>query len=259
MSDKTFYTSRLSGKRVVVFGGTSGIGFCVAEASIENGATVFISSSNEEKINRKISKILESYPSAKDRIFGHVVDLSNPSTVDGDLARFFEKIGPVDHIVFTAGDKLVLEPLESCTVEMMQHGGMVRVFAATLVAKHALKYLAKSNESTLTLTSGVAAEKPSPSGWIIGAMYSGALYSLVKALAKEMAPVRVNLVSPGPVDTELLRSAQIGQDILKNMAKTLPVGQVGEPQDVAEAYLYLMKDKAATGSVISSNCGWTLV
>ncbi|GAD97273.1 hypothetical protein MYCGRDRAFT_85021 [Paecilomyces variotii No. 5] len=259
MSDKTFYTSRLSGKRIVVFGGTSGIGFCVAEASIENGATVIISSSNEEKIYRTISRITESYPSAKGRISGHVVDLSNPSTVDSDIARFFEKIGPVDHIVFTAGDKPTLQPLEACTVETMQQGGMVRVFAAILVAKHALKYLAKSNKSSLTLTSGAAAEKPSPSRWVVGGMYAGGLYSLVKTLAREMAPVRVNLVSPGPVDTELFKSAEIGQEILQNMAKTLPVGQVGEPQDIAEAYLYLMKDKAATGSVIASNGGWTLV
>lgn len=104
MSDKTFYTSRLAGKHVLIFGGTSGIGFCVAEASIENGATVIISSSRPERVQSAVSRILESYPSAKDRISGHVLDLSSP-TVNDDIASFFAKIaageeeGTIDHIV----------------------------------------------------------------------------------------------------------------------------------------------------------------
>lgn len=261
MSDKKLYTSKLAGKRVLVFGGSSGIGFCVAEASIENGATVFIASSSQEKIQKSISRIVESYPSAKDRIFGHIIDLSNPSTVDGALAALFEKIGPVDHIVYTAGDLISMQPLESITVEKMQQLGMVRVFSAILVAKHALKYLVKSNQSSFTLTSGVAAEKPMGKGWGVGAFYGGGLYSLVKGLAKELAPVRTNLVSPGAVDTEQLRAieAKSGAGMLQAMASMLPVGQIGEPQDIAEAYLYLMKDKGVTGAVIASNGGWTLV
>jgi NAD(P)-dependent dehydrogenase (short-subunit alcohol dehydrogenase family) len=181
--------------------------------------------------------------------------------VDDALAALFEKIGQVDHIVYTAGDLISAQPLESITVEKLQQFGMVRVFSAILVAKHASKYLVNSNKSSFTLTSGVAAEKPMGKGWGVGSFYGGGLYSLVKGLAKELAPIRTNLVSPGAVDTELLRELEdkVGAGAFQAMASMLPVGQIGEPQDIAEAYLYLMKDKGVTGAVIASNGGWTLV
>ncbi|KAL2218596.1 hypothetical protein M432DRAFT_546348 [Thermoascus aurantiacus ATCC 26904] len=261
MPDKTLYTSKLAGKRVVIFGGTSGIGFCVAEASIEHGATVIVSSSRPERVESAVSRIRESYPSAKDRISGHVLDLSSP-TVEDAIAAFFEKIGgPIDHIVYTAGDALNLRPLESTTLESIQKVGAVRVFSAILVAKHAVKYLAKSNKSSFTLTSGSAADRPHGKGWAVGSLYGAGEYGLARALSLEMAPVRVNVVSPGAVKTELWDSLPPGtfQALKEKFESTLLTGQIGDPQDVAEAYLYCMKDANVTGTVISTNGGELLV
>jgi NAD(P)-dependent dehydrogenase (short-subunit alcohol dehydrogenase family) len=110
MSDSTKYTSKLLNRRVLVIGGSSGIGFCVAEASLEHGAIVTISSSNEDRINQAVEKLQRSYPSAKNKVFGVRVDLSNPDTLETELNKMLvstkEKLGGqfLDHVVFTAGN-----------------------------------------------------------------------------------------------------------------------------------------------------------
>jgi NAD(P)-dependent dehydrogenase (short-subunit alcohol dehydrogenase family) len=110
MSDSTKYTSKLLNRRVLVIGGSSGIGFCVAEASLEHGAIVTISSSNEDRINQAVEKLQRSYPSAKNKVFGVRVDLSNPDTLETELNTMLESTKEklegqsLDHVVFTAGN-----------------------------------------------------------------------------------------------------------------------------------------------------------
>ena len=120
MSDSTKYTSKLLNRRVLVIGGSSGIGFCVAEASLEHGAIVTISSSNEDRINQAVEKLQRSYPSAKNKVFGVRVDLSNPDTLETELNTMLESTKEklegqqLDHVVFTAGNmapKIKLEDM----------------------------------------------------------------------------------------------------------------------------------------------------
>jgi NAD(P)-dependent dehydrogenase (short-subunit alcohol dehydrogenase family) len=110
MSDSTKYTSKLLNRRVLVIGGSSGIGFCVAEASLEHGAVVTISSSNGDRINQAVEKLQRSYPSAKNKVFGVRADLSNPDTLETELNTMLESTKEklegqsLDHVVFTAGN-----------------------------------------------------------------------------------------------------------------------------------------------------------
>lgn len=118
MPDQQKYLSKLQNSRVLIIGGSSGIGFCVAEACVESGAHVVISSSNQDRINTAVEKLKSSYPSANDKIFGLTVDLSKAETLEDELKTLFEgtkeKLNgeKLDHVVFTAGDALAMIKLQ---------------------------------------------------------------------------------------------------------------------------------------------------
>ncbi|MCJ1302053.1 hypothetical protein MMC08_004854 [Hypocenomyce scalaris] len=258
MADAQTYTSKLHSARVLIIGGSSGIGFSVAEACLENGCTVILSSSSHTRIESAISRLHTSYPSAKSsaRVTGHPCDLSTASTLESNIQALFEKVGTVDHIVYTAGDKLAIIPLAEATLEKVQQAGMVRFFAPLLVAKHAVSHLSPGPAASLTLTTGTVSEKPI-AGWSVVAPYAGGLHSMMRNLALDLKPIRVNLISPGAVETELWDS--LGKEefeaLKEGHRKKSATGQIGQPGDVAEAYLYVMRDRNITGSVISTNGG----
>jgi len=259
MSDAQKYTNKLSGARVLVIGGTSGIGFCVTEACLEHGCKVILSSSQQSKIDSSISRLLQSYPSAKDRLTGHPCDLSSPS-VEDNIKSLFSNTGTVDHIIFTAGDRLSTVPLKDATLETIQRAGMVRFNGALLVAKRGSEHLAPGPNSSITLTTGTVSEKPI-AGWTIPASYAAGLQSMMRNLALDMKPTRVNLISPGLVVTELwdwMPKEQLGA-FMEEAKRGTTTGEVGRPEDVAEAYLYCMRDRNVTGSLIGTNGGALLM
>jgi len=166
----------------------------------------------------------------------------------------------VDHIVFTAGDKLITQPLQDATYETIIKAGQVRFFAPLLVAKVGSKYLNKSPESSIVLTTGSVAERPIDD-WSIVASYASGLHGMTRNLALDLKPIRVNLVSPGFVDTELWNGLDKGvrEKLMREQGDKLPTGKVGQPEEVAEAYLWLMKDTNVTGIVATSGGGGHLV
>ncbi|KAN0089225.1 NAD(P)-binding protein [Hyaloscypha variabilis] len=251
--------NKLAGKHVLVIGGTSGIGYAVAEACLESSARVTISSSSHSRVSSSLKSLTDAYPSNETRVFGHVCDLSNP-TVEKDIEKLFEACGKVDHIVFTAGDKLATIPLQDATYENIVRAGQLRFIAPLLVAKIGSRYLNPGPASSIVLTTGSVAEKPIPR-WSIVASYAAGLHGMVRNLAIDMKPVRVNLVSSGVVDTELWKEMNEGDkaNMFRNIEGRVPTGHVGKPEEVAEAYLWLMKDSNVTGFVACSDSGWKLV
>lgn len=184
-----------------------------------------ISSSSSSRIESSIASIKKSYPSAT--IAGYACDLSK-STVESNLEELFEKTGKVDHIVFTAGDKLAVVPVEEFSYESIIAAGQVRFLAPLLVAKVGSKYLNKSPESSITLTTGAVAEHPMPN-WSIIASYCSGLHGMTRNLALDLKPIRVNLVSPGAVETELWKdySEEQKAKMFKGIAEKVPTGHVG--------------------------------
>ncbi|MCJ1229876.1 hypothetical protein MMC12_006547 [Toensbergia leucococca] len=201
MTDSKIYASKLSGARVLIIGGSSGIGYCVAEASLEFGAHVIISSSQETRIKSSIERLLQSYPSAKERVSGHVCDLSS-SAMEDNIKTLFSNTGTVNHIIITAGDKLATIPIHEATLESIQRAGMVRFFAPLLIAKHGSRHLSPGPASSIILTTGSVSEKPI-SSWSVVASYATGLHGMMRNLALDLAPIRVNLISPGAVETEM--------------------------------------------------------
>jgi NAD(P)-dependent dehydrogenase (short-subunit alcohol dehydrogenase family) len=260
MTDSQKYSNKLASKRVLIIGGSSGIGYSVAEALLESRATVIISSSNPSRVSSSISSLLKSYPSAKERLSGHACDLSDPDTLEPNIVSLFEKCSSPDHVIFTAGDKLAHTGLQDADFAFIQKAGMVRFFAPLLVAKHAARVLPKSPSSSLTLTTGSVSEHPIPNWTVVGSYASG-LHAMTRGLALDMKPVRVNLVSPGAVETPLW--GDMDKEAFEKMKKSFEArtttGVFAQPEDVAEAYIYLLKDQNVTGSMISTNGGGLLL
>lgn len=260
------YSNKLSGKRVLVIGGTSGIGFSVAEACLEFGAIVTVASSRQEKIDKTIKRLTTSYPDASERLSGQVVDLAGPD-VEAALTNLFDfataaGTHKLDHIVSTAGDTLAVQKIADVTVAEVQQYGQVRFIGQLMIAKLATRYIHHSSTSSVTFTGGISSTKPPP-GWSALVGWNCAKEAMIRGLAVDLAPVRTNLVAPGAIDTEYLYH-MAGDDAEKNKqliamfgSKGL-LGKCGKPEDTAEAYLYLMRDTFITGQVIKTEGGYML-
>ncbi|KAI4159031.1 MAG: hypothetical protein LQ342_006932 [Letrouitia transgressa] len=259
MSASNKYINRLRSKRVLVVGGTSGIGFCVAEAALEHGASVFISGSKQSKLDDAISRLRTSYPDKEFSVSGQVCDLSHPTQLESNAQNLLAHAaaeGKIDHIAFTAGDALKITPVAQSTVEGIQQAGNVRFLAPLMFAKHAPQYMSPGPASSLTLTSGTQAQRPSKD-WAVVAAWGAAGEGLAKGLAVDLAPIRVNCVSPGAVKTELFDGipAERMEGALKTFREATLIDRVGKPENLAEAYIYTMKDEFLTGTVFQSDGG----
>ena len=134
----------------------------------------------------------------------------------------------------------------------------VRFWGAVTAAKYAAKRI--KSTGSIILTNGIIGLRPQK-GWVIAAGIAGALKAVTRALAIELAPIRVNLVCAGIVRTELWRN-MIEPDrnkLFEKAGQALPVGRVGEPGDLAETYLYLMRERFSTGAMIIVDGGGTLI
>ncbi|KAK8061298.1 short chain dehydrogenase [Apiospora phragmitis] len=250
--------NKLAGKHVLCIGGTKGLGRGTAEASIEAGARVTIAGSSQHSADTAVSEIKALYPSAT--IAGFGCDLSH-DTVEQDLDALFDKAGgDVDHVVYTAAPGLAISGLQDVTPEMVRRTSHMRQVVPLMLGKVAARRLPRTPEASLTLSTGGIADNPRP-GWALMAYVANGLVALTRNLALDLAPVRVNAVEPGFVDTALWRdlAPQAKADMMRAIADKVPTGVAGRVEDVAEAYVYLMKDRNATGEIVKTRSGGQLV
>jgi NAD(P)-dependent dehydrogenase (short-subunit alcohol dehydrogenase family) len=223
----------LAGKKVVVVGGSSGIGLSTAELAVREGAEVIIASRNAEKLNA-VAGTLGARAIAAD------------VTRDESVEALFRACGPVDHVVVTAA-QLRSGPFKTVAMEDVRGTMEGKFWGAWRVARSAEIVPGGS----LTLVSGFLSIRPRPNSAIVGAA-NGAIESLARSLALELAPVRVNCVSPGIIDTPI-RAAMpeaARRDMLAKTAAGLPVGRVGVGEDIARQILAFMTIGFATGSIV---------
>ena len=213
----------LAGKKVVVVGGSSGIGLATAELAKQQGADVIIASRNADRLNAVAAKL-------------GVKAIPADVTSDESVASLFRACGPVDHVVVTAA-QLKTGPFKTVAMEDVRGTLESKLWGAWRVARSAEIRPAGS----LTLVSGFLSIRPRPNSAIV-AVANGALESLTRALALELAPVRVNCVSPGIIDTPI-RAAMpeaARNDMLAKTAASLPVGRVGTGEDIGWQILAFM-------------------
>src|SRR5260370_1612964 len=186
----------LSGKRIAVLGGSSGIGLAVAQQAVAQGATAIIASSNAERVKQAVATL-------DGKAEGHALDLSN----ERDIQNFFQRIGDFDHLVFTAGDTLQLNELVATDLANARRAFELRYWAALAAVKYASPLIRK--DGSIVLTTGVAGRRPHK-GWTVAASVCGTIEALTRALAVEVAPSRINAVGSGGGRTNLRHNMSAG-------------------------------------------------
>jgi NAD(P)-dependent dehydrogenase (short-subunit alcohol dehydrogenase family) len=234
----------LTGKRVLVVGGTSGIGLAAAQAAAAQGAAVTVASRSAEKVAAATKAIGHGAE-------GHPLDTTDEAAVEA----FFRGGTPWDHVVVSASQTkvaLVKElPLADAYASMnSKFWGAYRIARAATIAPG----------GSLTLVSGFLSIRPRKGAAIQGAI-NAAVEALTQGLALELAPVRVNAVSPGLIDTPLFdrMPAAARKAMYEHSAATVPSGRVGQAQDVAMQIVVFMTNPFMSGSVVYLDGGGALV
>ncbi|KAK3117802.1 hypothetical protein LTR53_000490 [Teratosphaeriaceae sp. CCFEE 6253] len=265
---------KLVGKKIVVVGGTSGIGHGAALAFLEHGAHVTIISSSEQRVNSVVKAV--DNPNLEGKV-GNVRE-------EDSFIELLRSLAPMDHLVFSGVDKV--RPLsltflmEQCRAFVQQriirgaiaesnfdeckHLFGVKFWGAAICGKAAAKYDIINRGGSLTLTSGTGAMNPGKTASIGGALNAG-LFTMTQGLANELAEkrIRVNCVVPGVVATELWdkmmdKPKEEQMKVLEGMGDKLPVGFCATGEHIAEAYLYAVRADYATGSLITIDGGGVL-
>lgn len=223
----------LAGQKVVVVGGSSGIGLATAEMAKAQGANVIIASRSAEKLKAAADKI---------GVMAIAADVTN----DDSVINLFRECGAVDHVVVTAA-QLKSGPFKTVAMDDVRGTMEGKFWGAWRVARAANINVGGS----LTLVSGFLSVRPRPNSAIVGAA-NGAIESLARSLALELAPVRVNCVSPGIIDTPIRAGmAEAARtEMLGKIAAGLPVGRVGVGDDIARQIMAFMTIGFATGSIV---------
>ena len=236
----------LSGKKVIILGGSSGIGLATAIAAAAEGAQVTIVSSNQQRIDQALKQL----PSNSK---GYTADLSK----EENIKALFERIGNFDHLVYSAGENLSLSNVTDTDIDQARQFFTIRFWGAYTTMKYSVKHI--NPGGSIGLMSGNASTRPGK-GWTIASSICGAMEGLTRALAVELAPIRVNAVAAGVVRTNLWNGIPEADRLayFKAIASSTPVQRIGEAEDIAQSFTYLMKQGYCTGQTLIVDGGAVL-
>lgn len=239
----------LKDQSVLIVGGSSGIGLGVAEALLQDGASITLVGRSPEKL-----RAAQGALGSGDRVHTIAADVTDEDQVRG----VFEKIGTIDHLVVTRGVAPLNAPIESLDLDAARDFIDVMLVSALTLAKHAAPRIRRGG--SITFTSGISKDKPGVGGSVVAAV-AGSMSHVARALALELAPTRVNVVSPGWVETpmwdEIVGPAK--NQMWAEMGSRLPAGRVAKPADVAKAYRFLLGSDWTTGAVLEIDGGHSLI
>lgn len=236
----------LKNATVVILGGSSGIGLATAKAARAEGAQVIIT-------GRSAQRLQTARADLGDAVRTVVLDVADET----GTRTFFQELGHLDHLFITAGT-LVKDSRLAPDSAVLRPAMDTRFWGALYAAKYGA--LKMNGSGSITFMSGTAAQKPLD-GASVASASCGAVEAFARALAVDLAPIRVNTIQPGFVDTPLLDEVFGAQraEILAAAAARLPVRRIGRPEEVADAVLFLMKNGYVTGITLTIDGGGLLV
>ncbi len=238
-------TTSLDGKNVVVIGGTSGIGLATAAAASQLGAKVWAVGRSATHIEKARAQL------------GEGVSIVSADTHDQEaLKALFKEVGTIDHLVSAAtGASRTLKPFVEQTDEQFQEA-FGKLWGYSKVVRCGVPFMAEAG--SITLVSGAPARKLKANSSVLSCV-GAAVENLVRCLAIELAPIRVNVVSPGIIDTALFDGLGDKRDMaVAGMVKGQLIERVGRPEEVASALIYLMNNGYATGTTVDVDGGQLL-
>lgn len=231
-------TDPLRDRRILIVGGTSGLGLAVADLARARGAAIIVASRSAGERRAELAERLGPDVAALS------LDAASPTGAADALAA----IGTIDHLVVTTRPALTPAPLASLDLDQARQAFETKFWGTCRVIRAALPHLRP--DGSIVLTSGIAGEKTYRNQSVMAAL-NGATEALCRSLAVELAPVRVNAVSPGFVAPKPPEVAAL--------AAGFPLGRLADPEAVALAFLQLMENPCVTGTILVVDGGARLV
>lgn len=238
----------LKGKVAVVTGGTRGIGFATVKKFLENEAKVVLLGSKQETVEKAIKELKQINSSYE--VIGFYPDLSSKEEMDEVFKKVKEIYGHIDILINNAGisSKTKIEDYSEEEYDKITNLNIKSVFNCS---KQIIPYL-KETKGVILNTSSMVSIYGQPSG-VMYPTTKFAVNGITKSLARELAPqgIRVNAVAPGIINTDMV--AKLPKEMIEPLIKTIPFGRIGEPEDIANAFLFLSSNLSSyiTGVVLS--------
>lgn len=239
----------LKGKVAVVTGGTRGIGYSIVKTYLDNGATVVLWGSRKESAEKAVASLKAENKNYN--VEGMYPDLTNAKAVEDAINEIAKKYGKIDILVNNAGVS-AMDSIYNYAPEAFDKVMMLNVNAVFYAIRAVAPIMKANGGGAILNTSSMVSLHGQPAGVAYPAS-KFALNGMTKSLARELAAdkIRVNAVAPGVTDTDMV--ANLPDAVREGIQKTIPLGRIGTPEDVANAFLYLASDMASyvTGEILS--------
>lgn len=239
----------LKGKTAIITGGTRGIGYAIAQLFLKNGAKVAVFGSRQETVDNALSKLNEENSAYE--VMGLCPDLTDYNAVEAAFAEVKNKFGAIDILVNNAGIS-AREPIEAYAPDAFKNIMDLNVTAVFNGCKAAVPYMKEQGAGSIINTSSMV----SKTGQVSGVGYPTSKFAvngLTVSLSRELGKynIRVNAVAPGVTRTDMV--AALPAEMVAKVAAGIPMGRVGEPEEVANAFLFLASDMSSyvSGTVLN--------
>ncbi len=237
----------LEGKVAIVTGGTRGIGIEVVRTFLKNGAKVVLFGTKEETVNKALKELKEE--NFKYEVCGFYPNLTDINQVTNIFKQIKDKYGKIDILVNNAGVSSSIK-FEDYSMEEYDRVVNTNLKSTYVCSKAILEYL-KETKGVILNTSSMVSIYGQPAGVMYPAT-KFAINGMTKSLSRELAPlgIRVNAVAPGIIETDMVKV--LPKEVIEPLINTIPLGRIGKPKDIANAYLFLASDMASyiTGEVL---------